>query len=140
MSQISRCKPLATAAQICQQHEREAREGLRRLDSRYQILESHRRGKDTVWRLRVDCERRLTSDTAPTRSRQAQLDAAISMVLRVLRDRHERQEPGLSNAEIRVLTSLDREQVKYVMRKIKLDGMAKSDGRGGAAWWHFVAK
>ena len=129
---------VAAASAICQQHEREAREGLRRLDSRYQILESHRIGKDTSWRLRAECERRLTSDTAPTRSRQAQLEAAVSTILRALRDRHERQQPGLSNADIRTLTSLDREQVKYVMRKIKQDGMAEPDGRGAGARWRFV--
>jgi hypothetical protein len=44
----------------------------------------------------------------------------------------------LSNADIRQLTSLDREQVKYVMRKIKKDGMAESEGRGGATRWRFV--
>ena len=128
----------AVTATICQQHEREALEGLRRLDSRCQILESHRRGKNTIWRLRAECERRLTSDTAPTRSRQAQLEAAVSTILRALRDRHERRQPGLSNAEIRALTSLDREQVKYVMRKIKQDGMAKSEGRGAGARWQYV--
>lgn len=129
---------LVTAAQICQQHEREAREGLQRLDSRYLILETHRRGKDSIWRLRAECERRLTSDTAPTRSRQAQLEAAVSTVLRALRDRHERGEPGLSNAELRALTSLDREQVKYVMRKIKQDGMTESEGKGAGARWRYV--
>ena len=129
---------VAVTATICQQHEREAREGLRRLDSRYQVLESHRRGKDTTWSLRAECERRLTSDTAPTRSRQALLEAAVSAILRALRDRHERQQPGLSNADIRKLTSLDREQVKYLMRKIKQDGMAESDGRGAGARWRYV--
>jgi len=130
---------LPTAAEICQQHEREAREGLRRLDSKYGILENHGRGKDATWRLRAEVERRLTSDTSPTRSRQAQLEAAISTILRTLRSRHEKGEPGLSNADIRQLTSLDREQVKYVMRKIKKDGMAESEGRGGATRWRFVA-
>jgi predicted transcriptional regulator len=55
-----------------------------------------------------------------------------------LRDRHERGEPGLSNADIRQLTSLDREQVKYAMRKIKKDGMVEADGRGGATRWRFL--
>ena len=131
---------VSTAGDICQQHEREAREGLRRLDSRYQILENHRRGKDNVWRLRAECERRLTSATAPTRSRQAQLEAAVSTILRVLRDRHDNQQPGLSNTDIRELTNLDREQVKYVMRKIKQDGLAESEGRGTSARWRYVAK
>ena len=123
---------------ICQQQEREAREGLRRLETKFGVLESTGRGKTAVWRLRVEVERRLTSDSSPTRSRQAQLEAAVSTILRVLRDRHEKREPGLSNAEIRELTSLDREQVKYVMRKIKKDGLVDSAGRGGAARWHFV--
>ena len=45
-------------------------EGLRRLDSKYGLLESHGRGKDAAWRLRAEVERRLTSDTSPTRSRR----------------------------------------------------------------------
>ena len=125
---------LVTAADICQQHEREARESMRRLDSKFAVLESHSRGMDTKWRLRAEVERRLTSDTSPTRSRQAQMEAAISTILRVLRERHERGEPGLSNAEIRDLTSLDREQVKYVMRKIRQDGMVTSSRGAGAVW------
>jgi ATP-dependent DNA helicase RecG len=131
---------LQATQEICQQHEREAREGLRRLESKYAVLESHGRGKDTTWRLRAEVERRLTSETSPTRSRQAQLEAAISVILRTLRDRHEKGEPGLSNADIRQLTSLDREQVKYVMRKIKKDGMVEADGRGGATRWRFLGK
>jgi ATP-dependent DNA helicase RecG len=129
---------LQAAQEICQQHERETREGLRRLESKYAVLESHGRGKDTTWRLRAEVERRLTSETSPTRSRQAQLEAAISVILRTLRDRHENGEPGLSNADIRQLTSLDREQVKYVMRKIKKDGMVEAEGRGGATRWRFL--
>lgn len=39
---------LPTAAEICQQHDRKAREGLHRLEGRYQIVEIHRRGKVTV--------------------------------------------------------------------------------------------
>jgi len=50
-------------------------------------------------------------------------------ILRTLRDRREKGEPGLSNADIRQLTSLDREQVKYVMRKIRKDGMAEPERR-----------
>ena len=129
---------LSTAAEICQQHDREARESLRRLDGKYAILQGYGRGKDTTWRLRAEVERRLTSAT--TRSRQAQLEAAASTIVRTLRDRLEKGEPGLSNADIRQLTNLDREQVKYVMRKIKKDGMAESEGRGGATRWRFVGK
>jgi predicted transcriptional regulator len=57
-----------------------------------------------------------------------------------LRDRHEIGQPGLSNAELRALTSLDREQVKYVMRKIKQDGMVESNGRGAGARWRYVVE
>jgi ATP-dependent DNA helicase RecG len=131
---------LPSAAQIRQQEEREAREGLRLLASRYGILESYGRGKDATWRLRAEFERRLTSETSPTRSRQAQMEAAISTILRTLRDRHEKGKQGLSNADIRKLTSLDREQVKYIMRKIKKEGMAEAVGRGGATVWHFVPR
>jgi ATP-dependent DNA helicase RecG len=131
---------LPSTAEIRQQEEREAREGLRLLVGRYGILESHGRGKDATWRLRAEVERRLTNETSPTRSRQAQMEAAISTILRTLRDRHEKGKRGLSNAEIRKMTSLDREQVKYIMRKIKKEGMAEAVGRGGGTVWHFVPR
>jgi hypothetical protein len=46
-------------------------------------------------------------------------------------------EPGQRNAEIRLLTSFDRE-VKYLIRKIKKDGMVEVEGRGGATRWRFA--
>lgn len=128
---------VAAAAEICQQHEREAREGMRRLDSKFGVLESQGRGKDAVWRFRAEVEKSLTGDSSPTRSRLAQMEAAISLILSSLRARYEKGEPGLSNADIRKLTNLDREQVKYIMRKIQRDGMATA-GRGAGARWSYA--
>jgi ATP-dependent DNA helicase RecG len=128
---------LSTVMEICQQHEREARESVHRLDKQYRILEASGRRDSGVWRLRAEVERALTRDTSPTRSRQQQLDAAISTVLRALRERYDRGEHGLTNAELRELTHLNRDQMKYVMSKIRKEGMASST-RGAHALWTFV--
>ena len=62
-------------------------------------------------------------------------EAAKTRVHSILKQRWEHDEPGLSNAEIRRVTLLDRAQVKRLMSELAAEGTAEVEGRGRAARW-----
>ncbi len=62
--------------------------------------------------------RRLSAPGHPERDRRIDWEAAKTRVLSVLKQRAERGEPGLSNAEIRQITHMNRNQVVRLMREL----------------------
>ena len=75
--------------------------------------------RDTSWSLRPDLYHRLAVPGPPLqRDRRVNWEAAKTRVLSVLKQRSERGEPGLSHAEIRQITHLDRFQVIRLTRKL----------------------
>ena len=84
--------------------------------------------------LRPDLHRRLIADGHPERDRRIDWEAAKTRVLSVLRQRSEHGEAGLSNAEIRKITHLDRYQVVRLMRElISEDTLIELTGKGRKA-------
>lgn len=124
-----------TAASITQQNEREARETLSAMEVDLGYLERGGAGRGTYWRLRYDLHRRLSAPGHPDRDRRIDWEAAKTRVLSVLKQRAERGEQGLSNAEIRRITHLDRGQVKRLMMELCREGTALLQGKGRGSRW-----
>lgn len=127
----------ATAARITQQSESDARETLSRMELDLNYLERGGAGRGTYWMLSPDLHRRLSVPGHPERDRRIDWEAAKTRVLSVLKQRVERGEPGLSNAEVRQITHLDRAQVKRLMAELRKENAAILEGRGRGARWLF---
>ena len=100
-------------------------------------LERGGTGWGTWWNLRPDLHRRLSAPGHPERDRRIDWEAAKTRVLSVLKQRAERGEPGLSNAEIRQIIHFDRAQVKRLMAELNREKAAAVSGRGRGARWHY---
>lgn len=124
-----------TAARITQQTEADARETMSRMETDSGYLERGGTGRGTYWNLRYDLHRRLSAPGHPERDRRIDWEAAKTRVLSVLRQRAQRQESGLSNAEIRRITHFDRSQVKRLMAELAQEDAARPEGRGRGAKW-----
>jgi len=112
------------AAQITQQSERNARETLSEMELKLGYLERGGTGRGTYWTLRHDIHRRLSLPGHPERDRRIDWEAAKTRVLSILRQRAERGEPGLSNAEIRQITHFDRNQARRLMKELMAENSA----------------
>ena len=127
----------ATAVGITQQGEPDVREVLSRMEIELGYLERGGTGRGTYWVLRHDLHRRISAPGHPERDRRIDWEAAKTRVLSVLKQRAERGEPGLSNAEIRRITRFDRAQVKRLMSQLAREDVACLEGRGRGARWAF---
>ncbi|MHB0869752.1 MAG: ATP-binding protein [Chloroflexota bacterium] len=120
-----------TAARICQRHEAEVRETLSVMEMVFGYIERGGTGRGTYWILRPDLHKRLSAAGHPERDRRIDWEAAKTRVLSVLRQRADRRETGLTNAEIRQITHLDRNQVLRLMRELmKEEPRIVAPGRG----------
>jgi len=123
-----------TVAKITQQTEYDARETLSEMELDFGYIERGGTGRGTYWVLRHDLHRRLSAPGHPERDRRIDWEAAKTRVLSVLKQRAERGEPGLTNAEIRQITHLDRGQVVRLMRELRRENpMIPPPGRGRGA-------
>src|SRR2546425_12586340 len=77
------------------------------------------RAKGTYWTLRPELYHRLSAPGHPERDRRIDWEAAKTRVLSILKQRAERGEKGLSNAEIRQITHLDRNQAVRLMQQLR---------------------
>jgi ATP-dependent DNA helicase RecG len=128
-----------TAARVTQQTEGDARETLSRMELNLGYLERGGRGRGTYWTLRPDLHRRLSAPGHPERDRRIDWEAAKTRVLSILKQRAERGEPGLSNAEIRQITHLDRSQVVRLMRELRQENpQIEEPGRGRWARYQWI--
>jgi ATP-dependent DNA helicase RecG len=128
----------ARAAEVCQRQDYEVREILSQMERDLGYLERGGTGRGTYWILRHDLHRRLISPGQPDRDRRIDWEAAKTRVLSVLKVRAEHGEPGLSNAEIRGMTRMNRSQVKRLMSELREEGQAKVTGSGRTATWTFT--
>lgn len=120
-----------TAARVTQQSESDARETLSFMEVDLGYVERGGTGRGTYWTLRHDLHRRLSVPGHPERGRRIDWEAAKTRVLSILKQRAERGEPGLSNAEIRQITHMDRNQVVRLMRELRDEnGEILPPGRG----------
>lgn len=128
-----------TAARITQQSESDARETLSRMELDLGYLERGGIGRGTYWNLRPDLHRRISAPGHPERDRRIDWEAAKTRVLSILKQRAERGEPGLSNAEIRQITHMDRNQVVRLMRELRQENPEiRAPGRGRWARYEWI--
>lgn len=121
-----------TAAHICQQEPREAKENLRKMQKK-KILQCIGRGNSSIWLLAPKVEQKLVpqSDSSAT----ARVAVASQRILETLQSQYEVGKAGLTNTELREITGLERDQVKYVMQRMREQGLVRSTGRGRTARW-----
>jgi ATP-dependent DNA helicase RecG len=109
------------------------------MEREFGYLERGGSGRGTYWILRPELHRRLSAPGHPERDRRIEWEAAKTRVLSVLQQRAQRHEPGLTNAELRAITHLDRRQVKRLMDELRNEGQATVVGRGrDAAWLYYL--
>jgi len=126
-----------TAARITQQSESSDRETLSSMETQLGYLERGGTGRGTYWILRYDLHQRLSAPGHPERDRRIEWEAAKTRVLSILKQRAERGEPGLSNAEIRQITHFDRNQARRLMMELmKENGAIKM--RGEKRWARYA--
>lgn len=123
-----------TAARICQRRENDARDVLSQMEVEREYLERGGTGRGTYWRLRATLYDRIVN-RIPDRSRRIDWEAAKTRVLSVLKQRTANNETGLTNAEIRLLTYLDRRQVKRLMTELREEGHVTILGQGRYSQW-----
>ncbi len=125
----------ASAAQICQRSQGEAREILSRMERSLGYLDRGGGGRGTYWTLRAALHQRIAAPGDPERDRRLDWEAAKTRVLSILKQRAKRGGPGLSNADIRQVTYLDRGQVKRLMDELRTEGGVRLSGSGRGARW-----
>ena len=128
----------ATAARITQQSESSARETLSSMETELGYLERGGTGRGTYWILRYDLHQRLSGPGHPERDRRIEWEAAKIRVLSVLKQRAERGEPGLQNAEVRRITHLDRQQVNRLIHELEKEGQVRMEGHGRGARYRYI--
>ena len=106
------------AARITQQSMSDVKEILSQMELQFGYLERGGTGRGTYWILRHDLHRRLSAPGHSERDRRIDWEAAKTRVLSVLKQRAERGEPGLSNADIRQITHMNRNQVRRLMLEL----------------------
>ena len=124
-----------TAAFICQRPEREMQEILFEMEERFRYLERDGVEPETSWTLRRDLHSRLSTPERPEQPQRINWEEAKGKVLNVLKQRAEREESGLTNAEIRRMTHMSRGQIKRLLAEIRSEGRADLSGKGRGAVW-----
>jgi ATP-dependent DNA helicase RecG len=95
-------------------------------------LERGGTGRGTYWTMAPALHRRLAGPGHPERDRRIDWEAAKTRVLSVLMERARRQEPGMTNAEVRAMTQFDRQQVNRLIHELEPEGVQMS-GHGAAS-------
>jgi ATP-dependent DNA helicase RecG len=123
----------ATAATLCQRSEAEVRERLTTMEGRGYIEHGGTK-RGAYWCIHPTLYTRLADDGQAEKRRRIDWEAAKARVLSILMERARRNEPGLSNKEIRQITRYDRSQVTRLMRDLRHAHPAvQSTGYGAGA-------
>ncbi len=123
----------ATAARVCQRPEDQLRMVFSDMEQ-CGYVERGGTGKGTYWTLSSDLHRRIKDADSSERNSRIVWEAAKTRVLSILMDRARRDEPGLSNREIRRITHYDRYQVVRLMKELIRENKAiQPPGKGREA-------
>ena len=120
-------------AEICQRTEPEMRETLNLLETTRSYLERGGTGRGTYWALRPGTHSRLQGKGNAERDRRLDLEAAKARIHSVLLQRRKRGEAGLTNAEVRAITKLDRQQTIRLIRHLVAEQVVEIVGHGRGA-------
>lgn len=128
----------SAAARLCQRAQDDARQILSRMERDLSYLDRGGSGRGTYWTLRAEVHARLGAPGDSDRDRRIDWDAAKTRVLSALRLRARADENGLSNAEIRRITGLNRNQVFRLMSELRAENpKIKAPGRGRYAKYRY---
>jgi ATP-dependent DNA helicase RecG len=108
----------ATAASLCQRGEPETRQLLSSMEQ-HGYIEHGGTGRGTYWSIHPTLYARLEPGDNAEKRRRIDWDAAKTRVLSMLMERAKRQEPGLSNKEIRQVTHFDRNQTYRLLAELR---------------------
>ena len=130
----------ATAARICQRRENDARDVLSQMEVERGYLERGGTGRGTYWTLCPDIVKKIALREKGDHNRRIDWEAAKTRVLSIMRQQADRGEAGLTNAEIRKVTRMDRNQVFRLMRElIQEDSRISTIGKGRSARYIYKA-
>jgi ATP-dependent DNA helicase RecG len=107
----------ATAAALCQRSDAEIRERLATMEG-LGYIEHGGAGRGAYWCIHPVLYSRLADNEQAENRRRIDWEAAKTRVLSILMDRAKRNEPGLSNKEIRQITYFDRGQAYRLMQEL----------------------
>jgi ATP-dependent DNA helicase RecG len=127
----------ATAAELCQRREAEMRDILDDMAQFYGYLERGGAGRGTWWRLKPTLHRRLEGAGHAERDQRIDIDVAKTRVLNMLKQRQQRGQAGLSNAEVREVTGYTRQQVNRLIHELESESVQML-GHGRGARYEFV--
>jgi ATP-dependent DNA helicase RecG len=106
------------AAELCQRPEAAMRNTLSRMERDLGWIQRGGTGRGTYWTLSSPIARKLRADLPESLAR-IDKEAAKTRILSILKQRREANENGLSNSDLRKITSFDRTQVKSLMRELR---------------------
>jgi len=127
----------ATAAELCQRREAEMRDILEDMVQLYGYLDRGGAGRGTWWRLKPALHRRLEGTGHAERDQRIDIDVAKTRVLNMLKQRQQRGQVGLSNAEVREVTGYTRQQVNRLIHELEPESVQML-GHGRGARYEFV--
>lgn len=125
---------LREAARLLQRPDREAREVMASIERDRGYVERGGMGRTAYWTLPPHLLAQLAPGAQGEREQRIAWEAAKTRVINVLRQRAARGEPGLSNAEARTITRLDRDKVKRLMGELRAEGARLTGSKRGARW------
>lgn len=106
------------ATTLCQRTEAAMRATLSRMERDYGWIQRGGTGRGTYWTLSLPLARKLRADLSDSVAR-IDKEAAKTRILSILKHRDEAHEKGLSNSDLRKITSFDRTQIKSLMRELR---------------------
>ncbi len=107
------------AAALIQRTDTEARDILHAMEHERGYLEHGGSGRSLYWALHPAIYRELELEGHPYGDRRTEWEAAKMHVLSMLRQQKDSSENYLTNADIRKITRLNRDQVKRLMRELR---------------------
>ena len=128
----------ATSAELCQRREAEMRDILDEMVQVYDYLERGGAGRGTWWRLKPPLHRRLEGAGHAERDQRIDIDVAKTRVLNMLKQRQQRGQAGLSNAEVRQVTGYTRQQVNRLIHELEVESV-RMTGHGRGARYEYLS-
>ena len=126
-----------TAAELCQRREAEMRDILDEMVQVYAYLERGGAGRGAWWRLKPALHRRLEGAGHAERDQRIDIDVAKTRVLNMLKQRYQRRQAGLSNADVREVTGYTRQQVNRLIHELEAEAV-RMTGHGRGARYEYV--
>ncbi len=125
------------AAELCQRRDAEMRDILDEMVQFYDYLERGGAGRGTWWRLKPALHRRLEGAGHAERDQRIDIDVAKTRVLNMLKQRQQRGQAGLSNAEVREVTGYTRQQVNRLIHELEAESV-RMMGHGRGARYEYI--